>query len=167
MKTFIAEDLTPSSLDIKEISSKSNESSKDLLTKRHQMFQDYIDNLPWNVEKRRNLIEKYGYKDVFWKDYHHELEVSTDGELNLEENLRQSLLSCYAEYVEILNSLDIPSIVVDGETVKCCDIFSDELALVNLKGRRSIVVKVRALFMHCFEFFPLFLSETSFYSGTD
>ncbi|XP_066932590.1 uncharacterized protein [Clytia hemisphaerica] len=141
MKKFISKDLTVS-LDKIEISYESDQDLKELLNQRHQIFQDHIDNLPWNVEKRNNLIEKYEYHNSFWDtENHHELEVSTDGELNLEENLRQSLLSCYTEYVEILNSLDIASIVVDGETVKCSDIFSDELSLVNLKGRRSIVVK--------------------------
>ena len=70
------------------------------------------------------------------------LQVTTDGEFNLEENLRQSLLTCYAEYVEIMERLGIPSVVVDGTNVKNREVFSDELSLLDLKGRRSIVVKV-------------------------
>ena len=69
-------------------------------------------------------------------------QVTTDGEFNLEENLRQSLLTCYAEYVEIMERLGIPSVVVDGTHIKSGEVFTDELSLVDLKGRRSIVVKV-------------------------
>ena len=116
------------------------------LKKRYQKLQSYIDNLPWNVSKRKKLKE-FGYHQNFWCKTMKVIEVETDGTLNLDENLRQSLLSCYSEYVEILNRLDISSICVDGETVKTGDIFTDELALPYLKGRRSIVLKVQELYL--------------------
>ena len=41
-----------------------------------------------------------------------------------------------------MERLGIPSVVVDGKNVKNREVFSDELSLLDLKGRRSIVVKV-------------------------
>ena len=113
-----------------------------MLNLHHKFLQDHIDNLPWNVKKRDSLVHNHGYVASFWRDKEHQLDVTTNGEFNLEENLRQSLLTCYAEYVEIMERLGIPSVLVDGASVKSGDVFSDECSLVDLKGRRSIVVKV-------------------------
>jgi len=131
---------------INEMQIKSNAT---LLQNRYQRLQRHVNDLPWNVSKRQQL-EKLGYRQEFWWKPMDSIEVETDGMLNLDENLRQSLLSCYGEYVEILNRLDIPSITVDGEKVKTGDIFTDELELPYLKGRRSIVLKVNEFFIIIF-----------------
>lgn len=112
------------------------------LKSRISAFHTHISNLDWNTSKKEHLV-KLGYGRALWSDDNFELEVKTTGTLNLEENLRQTLLSCYREYCEILSSLNIATIMVDGAAVKLDDVFSDELALSELKGRRSIVLKVR------------------------
>ena len=45
-----------------------------MLELRHKYFQDHIDSLPWNVEKRESLVGEYGYAASFWWDQH-QLEV--------------------------------------------------------------------------------------------
>ena len=68
--------------------------------------------------------------------------MTTDGSLYIEENLRQTLLASFNEYVELLKQLGIPSVKIEGKPVKIHEIFSDDLTINDLKGRRAIVVKV-------------------------
>lgn len=125
------------------LSEETNRGDAARLNMRYKLLQDHIDALPWNVSKQESLVRDHGYDASFWCRDNHELDVTTDGSLDLEENLRQSLLSCYAGYVEIMNRLSIPSVQVDGAVVEKSELFGDELTLLDLKGRRSIAIKVK------------------------
>ena len=68
--------------------------------------------------------------------------VTTDGSLNTEENLRQTLLASFTEYVQLLKQLGIPMVKIEGKFIQISEIFADDLTINDLKGRRAIVVKV-------------------------
>ena len=68
--------------------------------------------------------------------------VTTDGSLNTEENLRQTLLASFTEYIQLLKQLGIPMVKVEGKFIQISEIFADDLTINDLKGRRAIVVKV-------------------------
>lgn len=118
----------------------SGEDLKLILAERVGVLARDLASLPWNVSKREKLISS-GYSSLLWCEKI-SIKVETNGQLNLEENLRQTLLSCFTEYCELLRQLGIPSVLVDGSQLKVEDIFTEEYPLTELKGRRAIVVKV-------------------------
>ena len=108
--------------------------------RREKMVEDYLNSLPQNRCLYNRLLS-CGYKENIWSD-EIKITVTTDGCLNTEENLRQTLLASFTEYTELLKQLGIPIVKIEGKCVKICDIFSDDLTINDLKGRRAIVVKV-------------------------
>lgn len=111
----------------------------DLKTKVN-FFHERLLEIPENELKISQLQSK-GYDSSLWND-NIEIKMETSGQLNLEENTRQTLLSLYQEYVQLLQQLGIPHVHIDGKNIAIGDIFSDELSLAELKGRRAITVKV-------------------------
>ena len=118
------------------------------IQRREKVVEDYLNSLPQN----RCLYDRLlacGYKEDIWSK-EIEITVTTDGSLNTEENLRQTLLASFTEYTELLKQLGVPMVKIEGKYVKISDIFSDDLTINDLKGRRAIVVKVS--FQNCQEF---------------
>ena len=113
------------------------------LSQRIAQFNKYVENLSWNKTRKETLVQA-GYNPSLWSDKV-ELKVKTDGVLNFEENLRQTILSCFNEYCDLLKQLGIPTVIINGAQIKLEDIFTDEYSLTELKGRRAIVVKVSML----------------------
>ena len=107
---------------------------------RKTNLEKYLSDIPTNKDVYERLLN-CGYETELWKNVH-EVTIKTDGTMNVEENLRQTLLASFREYAELLKQLGIPSITVDGKEVKSDEVFSDDLMLSELKGRRTIVVKV-------------------------
>ena len=92
------------------------------------MFNCYLDAIPRNAEDRKRLVE-CGYSVSLWEKVSGPLNcvifdvlligamylvfqdismvVKTDGSHSLEENMRQTLLACYAEFADILKQLAI------------------------------------------------------------
>ena len=83
----------------------------------------------------------FGYKSGLWSD-EIKVTVTTDGGLNTEENLRQTLLASFTEYIQLLKQLGIPMVKIEGKYMQISEIFADDLTINDLKGRRAIVVKV-------------------------
>ena len=91
---------------------------------------------------------------MLWKD-DIQIIVQTNGSLNIEENLRQTLLASFNEYVDLLKQLGIPVIKIEGNDVKIHEVFSDDLTITDLKGRRAVVIKVKySVLMKSFSMFP-------------
>ena len=111
------------------------------------LFHGRLLKIPGNELKISQLLSK-GYDSSLWTD-NIEIKVETSGRLNLEENTRQTLLSLYQEYVQLLQQLGIPHIHIDGKNIAIGDIFSDEHSLAELKGRRAITVKVVCFCLIC------------------
>jgi len=87
-----------------------------------------------------NRLLNFGYKSGLWSD-EIKVTVTTDGGLNTEENLRQTLLASFTEYIQLLKQLGIPMVKIEGKYMQISEIFADDLTINDLKGRRAIVVK--------------------------
>ena len=111
-----------------------------LLSRRNESLERYLRDLPENVRVHERLVS-VGYSERIWYD-EIKVNVVTDGSLNIEENLRQTLFASFAEYVDLLKQLGVPYVKIEGKDVKINEIFSDDLTMTDLKGRRAIAVKV-------------------------
>ncbi|XP_065061836.1 uncharacterized protein LOC135688772 isoform X1 [Rhopilema esculentum] len=112
----------------------------DILSRRNESLERYLRNLPENVRVHERLVT-VGYSERIWCD-EIKVNVVTDGSLNIEENLRQTLLASFTEYVDLFKQLGVPYVKIEGKDVKINEIFSDDLTMTDLKGRRAIAVKV-------------------------
>ncbi len=111
-----------------------------LIIDRSRLITLHLKDIPAN-KKILQRLQDCGYKlSMFDDDI--VITVQTTGGLNIEENLRQTLLALFIGYLELLKQLGIPAIKIGEKSVKLEEIFSDELTLNELKGRRAIVVKV-------------------------
>lgn len=111
---------------------------------REKIVENYFKKLPQNVCLLDRLLGS-GYEEGLWRE-ETKITVTTDGRLNIDENLRQTLLGSFGAYVELLKQLGIQMVKIDGKFVKIHEIFSDDLTINDLKGKRAIVVKVRIFF---------------------
>ncbi|XP_062513876.1 uncharacterized protein LOC134189578 isoform X2 [Corticium candelabrum] len=118
----------------------STDNLKILRQRRFSLLESYLLNLPRNSEDRELLI-KHGYSRRCWEQPCR-ITVTTDGCRSLEENMRQALLAYYTEYIELLKSLGVAQISVDGEIVVVDRLFDETLPLSHLKGRRAIAVRM-------------------------
>ena len=107
---------------------------------RQQRVESYLRKMPQNQRLYDRLLNS-GYSNMLWKDGI-QITVQTNGSLNIEENLRQTLLASFNEYVDLLKQLGIPVIKLEGKDVKIHEVFSDDLTITDLKGRRAVVIKV-------------------------
>lgn len=103
--------------------------NQSLLQQREEKLEHYLLSFPRNQEDHNRLLE-CGYHKDLWIEvlsvypvvFHTSLAVfptqgvsvavKTDGARSLEENMRQALLACYQEYVELLNQLKITHVSV-------------------------------------------------------
>ncbi len=121
---------------------------------RSRLITLHLKDIPAN-KKILQRLQDCGYKlSMFDDDI--VITVQTTGGLNIEENLRQTLLALFIGYLELLKQLGISAIKIGEKSVKLEEIFSDELTLNELKGRRAIVVKVSKEVNQCL-LEPLFI----------
>jgi hypothetical protein len=106
---------------------------------RSQSVQRFTLTLSWNKACYARLLE-CGYREQIWSE-HIEDTVRTDGAFSLEENLRQSLLANFSQYSQLLLQMKIRHVDVDGDIVETQKLFSEDLTLTELKGRRALAVK--------------------------
>ncbi|XP_065897600.1 uncharacterized protein [Dysidea avara] len=128
LKHFLTVDLGPGT------------SEDSALSSRYKLFDNHIISVPRNTEDM-DLLKQAGYSPLLWSKKL-SISVQTDGRCSLEENMRQTLLACFREYVNILTQMAFTHVSVDGENVKVTDMFDELLSLTELKGRRAIAVKL-------------------------
>ena len=127
-------------LQIAKMTDTTRPSFLEVLNRRNDSLEHYLRDLPENVRVHERLVS-VGYSERIWCD-EIKVNVVTDGSLNIEENLRQTLFASFAEYVDLLKQLGVPYVKIEGKDVKINEIFSDDLTMTDLKGRRAIAVKV-------------------------
>ena len=66
--------------------------------------------------------------------------ITTDGRLNMEENMVASVRNCYQQYSQLLRSQGVKTLSVNGAQVHVDLLFHDGHELEELRGRRNVAI---------------------------